>query len=62
MKLAPVANAVPPVEVAYQFATEPVAQVAPKVTVPVPQIAAGVVVATAGAGSIVTTISFDSPT
>ena len=61
MKLAPVANAVPPVEAAYHCAT-PVEQVAPKVTVPVPQIAAGVVVGAAGAGSIVTTITFDSPT
>ena len=40
---APVTIDAPPVAAEYQFAV-PVAQVAPNVTVPVPQIAAGVVV------------------
>ena len=60
MKLAPVAKAFPPVRAAYHCAT-PVVQVAPKVTVPVPQIAAGVVVGASGTGLIVTIITFDSP-
>ena len=53
MNDAPVATDAPPVAAAYQFATEPVAQVAPKVTVPVPQIAAGVTVGAAGAAFVV---------
>ena len=42
MNDAPVETDAPPVAAAYHIAVEPVAQVAPKVTVPVPQIAAGV--------------------
>ncbi len=44
MKLAPLAIDVPPVEAEYHIAVAPVVQVAPKVTVPVPQIEAGVTV------------------
>ena len=43
MNDAPVAIDAPPVAAVYQLAV-PVAQVAPNVTVPVPQMAAGVVV------------------
>ena len=43
VKLAPVAIELPPVEAAYHWAI-PDVQVAPKVTVPVPQIVAGVTV------------------
>ena len=42
----------PPVEAAYHWAT-PVVQVAPKVTVPVPQIASPFTVGAAGIGLIV---------
>ena len=43
----PVAKLVPPVAAAYQFKV-PALAVAPKVAVPVPQIAAGVVAVTVG--------------
>ncbi len=43
----PVASDVPPVAAAYQFKV-PALAVAPKVTVPVPHIAAGVVAVTVG--------------
>ena len=57
---APVAIDVPPVAVAYQLAIE-VVQVAPNVTVPVPQMAAGVTVGAAAAVSVIFLIAFDSP-
>ena len=41
MKLAPVANTLPPVEAPYHWAT-PLEHTAPNVTVPVPQIEPGV--------------------
>ena len=47
MKLAPVAIELPPVEAAYHWAI-PDVQVAPKVTVPVPQMLAGVTVGAFG--------------
>jgi hypothetical protein len=49
---APVAIDAPPVEAVYQLAI-PVAQVAPKFTVPLPQIAAGVTVGAFGIAFIV---------
>ena len=49
VKLAPVETDAPPVAAAYHWAT-PVVQVAPKVTVPAPQIAAGVTVGAFGIG------------
>ena len=49
---APVAIELPPVAAAYHWAT-PVVQVAPNVTVPVPQIASPFTVGTAGIGLIV---------
>ena len=49
---APVAIELPPVAAAYHWAT-PVVQVAPKVTVPVPQIAAGATVGATGIGLMV---------
>ena len=49
---APVEILVPPVAAAYHSAT-PVAQVPPKVTVPAPQIAAGLTVGAFGIGFIV---------
>ena len=49
---APVAIELPPVEAAYHWAT-PVVQVAPKVTVPVPQIASPFTVGAAGIGLMV---------
>ena len=52
MKLAPVETDAPPVAPVYHMAV-PVAQVAPKVTVPLPQIAAGVTVGAFGIGFIV---------
>ena len=58
---APVETDAPPVAPVYHIAF-PVAQVAPKVTVPVPQIAAGLTVGVAGIGFIVavTDVLFDS--
>ena len=49
---APVAIELPPVAIAYHWAT-PVVQVAPNVTVPVPQIASPFTVGAAGIGLIV---------
>ena len=49
MKLAPVETDAPPVAPVYHCAT-PVAQVAPNVTVPVPQMAAGLTVGAFGVG------------
>ena len=49
---APVAIELPPVEAAYHWAT-PVVQVAPNVTVPVPQIASPFTVGATGIGLIV---------
>jgi hypothetical protein len=61
VKDAPVAIELPPVAAAYHWAT-PVVQVAPKVTVPVPQIAAPFTVGVAGIGLITafTSVLFDS--
>ena len=55
MKLAPVETDAPPVAAEYHIAVDPVAQVAPKVTVPVPQIAAGFTVGADGIGLTVAT-------
>ena len=52
MKLAPVETLAPPVAATYHIAV-PVAQIAPKVTVPVPQIASPLVVGAFGIGFIV---------
>lgn len=52
-KLVPVPKNVPPVSLLYQFRTLPAVLVAPKVTVPVPQRALGVVVNILGVGFIV---------
>ena len=60
VKLAPVANDVPPVAPVYHMAV-PVAQVAPNITVPVPQIAAGVTVGAVGNASTDFLTVFDSP-
>ena len=49
MKLAPVETLAPPVAATYHIAV-PVAQVPPKVTVPVPQIASPLVVGAFGIG------------
>ena len=49
---APVAIELPPVEATYHWAT-PVVQVAPNVTVPVPQIASPLTVGATGIGLIV---------
>ena len=49
---APVAIDAPPVEAAYHWAT-PVVQVAPKVTVPVPQMASPFTVGATGIGLMV---------
>ena len=61
MKLAPVETLAPPVAPVYHMAV-PVVQVSPNVTVPVPQIAAGVTVGEYGIGFIVaiTGVLFDS--
>ena len=56
MKEVPVANAVPPVEAANQEIV-PVDAVAPRFTVPVPQIAAGVVAVMVGMVLIVASIA-----
>ena len=52
MKLAPVETLAPPVVTVYHIAV-PVVQVAPNVTFPLPQIAAGVTVGAFGIGFIV---------
>ena len=52
MKLAPVETDAPPVAPVYHIAV-PVAQVAPNVTVPLPQIASPLVVGAFGIGFIV---------
>ena len=57
----PVATAFPPVKAVYQLGVEPVAQVAVKVAVLVPQNVAPVTVGATGVGLIVTIITFDSP-
>jgi hypothetical protein len=49
VKLAPIVTLEPPVAAVYHWAT-PVVQVAPKVTVPVPQIASPLVVGAFGIG------------
>ena len=61
MKLAPVETLAPPVADTYHWAT-PVAQVPANVTVPLPQIAAGVPVGAFGIALIVavTGVLFDS--
>ena len=56
MKDVPVAKAVPPVEAANQLKV-PADAVAPNVTVPVPQLEPGVVVATVGIALTVATTS-----
>ena len=56
MKLSPVAKAVPPVAAAYQLIV-PVLDVAAKVAVPSPQIAAGVVLAIVGGSQSVVKVA-----
>ena len=61
VKLAPVAIDAPPVEATYHMAVALVEQVTPNVTLPVPQIVAGVTVGAIGKASTDFLTVLDSP-